>query len=171
MQSMMFKLLLKLLASKQHQTRIRMLKYRPPFLTVLRLPLYLVYLRRVGVRNPVFHDKVEQFCIISRHLTKQDVKCKLLQIVQKSIVHIYPEGYFQVTLIAKIETINNGTLIFIWSEMWKIMSFLRLHNYFSLSRSRNAQAIFTQKPPIKINRFQTQKHKVLIRTWSDKAFN
>ena len=109
----MFKLLLKLLASKQHQTRIRMLKYRPPFLTVLRLPLYLVYLRRVGVRNPVFHDKVEQFCIISRHLTKQDVKCKLLQIVQKSIVHIYPEGYFQVTLIAKIETINNGTLIFI----------------------------------------------------------
>ena len=130
-----------------------------------------VYLRRVGVRNPVFHDKVEQFCIISRHLTKQDVKCKLLQIVQKSIVHIYPEGYFQVTLIAKIETINNGTLIFIWSEMWKIMSFLRLDNYFSLSRSRNAQAIFTQKPPIKINRFQTQKHEVLIRTWSDKAFN
>ena len=94
---------------------------------------------------------------------KQDVKCKLLQIVQKNIVHIYPEGYFQVTLIAKIETINNGTLIFIWSEMWKITSFLRLDNYFSLSRSRNAQAI--------INRFQAQKHEVLIRSWSDKAFN
>ena len=69
--------------------------------------------------------------------------------------------------------IHKGTHeTFIWSIMWKILSFLGVWKclFLIIPVWFHAQVTFVENPEWKINSFQNYKHSHLIHTWSGKAF-